>query len=696
MTTTLQSGRTTDVQPCMLKLPDGTMLILDGKNSMKRWDGVASSVETAGIAAPTVAPSVTTPTSGGASAGDYTCYYRYKDADGYVSSLSPAATVTAAASDKFSWTITSASDDRVTHVELWRSAVGVPNLIYLITTLNDGTTTYSDDTEADTDLLAKDLDEIQQVVGNDGSPVANRHTPPPSYTRSAVIHQTRAYYGGLLNYREGHAEVTNGSATVTIIGGTVTDVMDGWVFYAKGYTTEYVIDSVNTSANTLTLASNYGGTTSKFLQYGVRPPSNRRNLVHYSAPGEPESVFYDETDSTTQFAFAVRMQEDEDEIVHVGPSMHGYLYVAKRHHLYRINCSNCNPRVSANFQLVVRRGSVGVNCVAVAQDECYFLDTEGVYRVGTGGWEDISEPIRDVFRDAIHWERSPWFFAEVDKRRTVVKFFVCYGGERWPRHALVWNYVRSAWCPIETHWSLGGATLARLSGREVLLVGGEHESVWEMGGSQICDAKDDEALSGTITGATLLTLTDSSAAFTSSMVDLPICITGGTGKRQVRRITERISATKVRVDKPWIVTPDTTSTYLVGGIPWAWRGGIHELVETTERNRREYRLAFEPTENAASFDVRSYLNHSKTPVEGKQLSTQSNIVSFTPGSPDAVVNITRDLTHGESPGAVDFQYGGTSTSKGALSDRYSSIELRGFQGKDEVKIYDVKERGVGR
>lgn len=706
MATTLQSGRNVDVPPVIAKINDGTILILDGVNTMQRWDAVSSTTGDAGITAPSSAPTVGTPTTGGASAGDYTCYYRYKDSDGNVSSMSPPTTVTAAANDKFSWSgLTLSSQSRVSSIELWRSLVGVPNLVYLITTLNNtGTPTYADDTESDATLVADrdvNLREITQILASDFSPVANVFTPPPSYTRSMVIHQTRAYYGGNVDYRVGHASVTNSSTTVTLVGGTVTSVMADWYFYVEGQTAGYEVSSVNTGANTLTLATAYAGSTDAFAEYGLRPSPNKRNLVHYSEVGLPEAVFYDELTGdnvTQQYAFAMRLQDNGDDLVHVGPSMHGYLYVAQRNHLFRINCSNCNPRQGANFQLVARRGSVGHRAAVVAHDAVYFMDTEGVYRVvADGGDEDISTSIRDFFRgDRIHWNRSDWFFADVDKARTQVRFWVCLGTERWPRHALCWNYVLQTWSLEETHWALGAAALVRLQGRETLFVAGEHEQVWEYGG-QTCDAREDLAVTGTATAATQDSLTDSSASFSGSMLGLPVCVTSGTGKRQVRRIVGvESSGTRLRLKDPWIITPDTTSQYLVGGIPWSWKTGIYEYAETDREARRSHRLTWEPTDSVTSMDLRVYVDHDKTPVAANRVSSQGALVSIDEDSPDVEISLTRTQGDNESGGFVDVQWGGQSATGRITADRYSAAELRGFQGPSPVEVYEVRARGVTR
>ena len=71
--------------------PDGLLLIADGVSAVRRWDGLASSTETAGVIAPTTA--LTVLQSGkGPILGEYVAYSRFKDAKENVSNLSPIST----------------------------------------------------------------------------------------------------------------------------------------------------------------------------------------------------------------------------------------------------------------------------------------------------------------------------------------------------------------------------------------------------------------------------------------------------------------------------------------------------------------------------------------------------------------------------------------------------------------------------
>lgn len=75
---------------------------------------------------------------------------------------------------------------------------------------------------------------------------------------------------------------------------------------------------------------------------------------------------------------------------------------------------------------------------------------------------------------------------------------------------------------------------------------------------------------GTATSATAttLTLTGAFTAFTAeNLQDRVVWITGGTGIDQFRNIKNKVSNDTIEVDEAWDVTPDNTSTFLVGFDP---------------------------------------------------------------------------------------------------------------------------------
>jgi hypothetical protein len=202
--TTLATGLDTTAPYSWAKDRFGNVLLTNGTERGWWWNGdIAQSAENWGITAPAAAPTVAG--SGAAknlSAGEYTCAYRYKDAENQpiYSAISATATFTATAGQQCDWSalLTSPSEDRVSHTELWRSRADAPNVLYFIGTIADGgATTFTDDTLTDAQLLTNAVaDDTQRlvIIGAGGLQIARRQGVPPSDKGVVVNFQDRMFF----------------------------------------------------------------------------------------------------------------------------------------------------------------------------------------------------------------------------------------------------------------------------------------------------------------------------------------------------------------------------------------------------------------------------------------------------------------------------------------------------------------------
>lgn len=693
----LQTGRNPIYPPTFALTTEGVLLIADGINAAKRWDGLTSAVENAGITAPTAAPAITPATGGSATNGNYSCAYRYIDDDGQPSSFSPILDLTnVTAGYRFPWaSILVSSDSRVVSIQLWRTTPGDEDVFYLVATLaNSGTPTYSD-TLSDTALQANTALRRTNV---DGSVNADRFTPPPSDKADVNIHQERSWWSVDRVYSEGNVKVTSGSASVTGIGTAFTSAMVGRYLYVDGATVAYEIQAVG-SGTALTLTSNYAGSTNKFAMYGIRSAPNHRNLVMYSSLGEPEAVYFDDS-ASPPVGNAILLQEDLDEQT-AKASHAGSIYIFKRRHVYRVSCDNCDPTSSGGVYLVANRGCVNTRTLVRAGESLYVMDYEGIYVLDGGGLRaqgensNVSDPINDLWRSGINWSRADWFHAVHDTARSTVKFFVCLDGSRYPRHALAYNYRTQTWV-VEEYWQmLPAATQAVIAGPLQVLAGGEHNKIWRMNAQQL-DAPKTGTYTGTVTSATWQSLTDSSATFNSDLLGSHVCIISGRGKRQVRRIVS-VTSTTLRIKGSWDIEPDSTSSYLVGGIGWVWRGGIYRYARSSTEAARTLKLHYQPTTNAASLDLRFYVNHDTDPVNCSMDSTRHDgVVTTTADDPDVVIDLKGTRASGASASGYAIYPFDDAMETDAEVDRWISPEMRGFGSVDTLRIAGIILEGASQ
>lgn len=118
--------------------PDDSVYVLSGLARGLKWDRRAASAVAIGIDQPRIGPTMTTPTTGNSEAGVYQTGYRWLDRDLQPGSLSPLASTTAAAGDRFVYAAfqeaptTRISASHQGFVQLWRTAVDTSRVVYTV------------------------------------------------------------------------------------------------------------------------------------------------------------------------------------------------------------------------------------------------------------------------------------------------------------------------------------------------------------------------------------------------------------------------------------------------------------------------------------------------------------------------------------------------------------------------------------
>lgn len=685
--TTLESSRSVFWPPSYATDQWGNLYIVNGLDRGDIWNGVDATSKNLGVDDPVNAPTITPAGGGGATAGSYVFYYRFKTGDGRYSNISTGTTATLANNEKPNWSnIDGSADARVTHVELLRSTSGQSITLYLVTTLTIGTTTYTNDTQTDAQISAGTA---YPILNGDGTLNLNRFEPPPDKHSIASFYD-RFFYAGDVVYDEGHAAVTNSSASVTGVGTAWTSRMVGRKMYFAGDTTEYTISAVG-GATSITLTANFSGTTGLFTPYAIRAATSERNTIYYSRSLEPESVPATQT---------VRIQDDGDDITGLMP-LRNFLYVLENRHLYRLSMATQGACVCVVVQYAASRGCINNHCWAVAEGIGYLMDYEGIHMF-TDASQHISNPIQDLWRERkINFTSYKWFFASTDPAREIIRWHVCLGGDYLPQHAICYQWRQKVWWIEEFPWGMGGFALVNIGGALRPILGGQWTKWWKQDGSQ--DGPTARTIRGTCTAATALTLTDGSSDALipdAGVVGAPVALVKGRGKGQHRRIVS-VSSGVITVDRPWHVIPDTTSDYQIGAVPWRFKTGHYDFLENREQTRREFSVVFQPTADENSLDMRRYIDQADLPetfndsqLMGDGVSTMQDNKENLGGEADAYIEMKRAQTKGECSGYRNIRLDGWLNSRNQQA-RYIALECRGYQGPNSIVISEIQATGIG-
>lgn len=665
--------------------PTGVLLIASGMDPMMRWDGFQSQAVPAGILPPATAILLG---SGGDGfiTGTYTAYIRFVDSEGNFSNLSPISNeiVVENVSTINYFSLPSPTESKVVRRQILRNTAGQATTYYVDIDTTDLVSQTLTSQDLDTQLLVKTA---VPLLDSDGKIFANRYTVPPNHKGVLANHLGRMFALVDVEYSQGMVQVTRGTKTVTGVATEFTSVMAGRFLYVVGSDQSYEIASVDTAAQTLTLLANYTGLTDAFAVFTVRPAPAERKLVYYSEEGLAEAW---------PAVNALAVPEDGDDLT--GAMVKGsFIYFLEKRHIYRFTFQS-DPATDGFTFLSSLRGCINHRSWAIAEDTAYMLDEAGIHAFSGGqDSEPISTPIQDLFRrsDApyrVNWAASRWFHACTFPAFEVVYFFVALDGEYLPRHAIAYQYRTQRWWLDSFPFPVASSALGTLQGVRQAFLGSTARRILAMWQGTL-DGPDPAAgtVRGTVTAATLCTLTDSAAVFpTSGLVGFPVAITAGTGKGQSRIITA-VSGGTLTLALPWLAIPDTTSVYQLGGVEWTWNTGPYRWAIDETANTRRVEVIYEPTPTAATMDLRIFVDFNAVPLNmgTTRLSAADNHLGASKGSSDLVVDLSSTKPSGIVQTRLDNQ-------RETFTDgpRWVSIELRGFQGRDPLSIYEVTIDGA--
>jgi hypothetical protein len=480
---TLESGVSVWIPSCWCETQEGKVIRVNGLDRGSIWNGL-NELWDLGILAPTVAPTVSGPDYGveGSLDATYWLAYRYRDADGNVSSLSPLFELAVAAKAYFNWqTVPNSAESRVTQIELFRSTGDQADVLYRVATLTQPTASYnSGDNASDEVLRASDLNDILPILNADGTQHANRHDPPP-YSKSVCISfQDRFWYLVEAVYNEGH--ITISGTIVTGVETAFPDGLAGRYLWVDGLTEPLEIQSRDTLQQ-LTLVSAPPAPIINANPYAITGNNIDKNRVWFSSVNprtgkpEPESVCnqLDDNDEVIQ-QNALDIQDntaDPDAIT--GGFPHGStLWLMKQRHAYRLNFV-ADPAIDASVKLAISRGMLNQRCWAQLGGTVYLLDEYGPWWMDSQGAQEMAISIADYFRDSqIEWGMSRWFFVSVNQQERVVRFHVVLGSDSSdrPQTALCFAVDAQVWWVEKYPVELSGSCSINQGVRSQVLVGG--------------------------------------------------------------------------------------------------------------------------------------------------------------------------------------------------------------------------------
>ena len=698
MPTDLATGLSTFYPPVYAVTPQGVTEIVNGLDAVKRWDGLTAALENSGVEVLGVGTFTGTETGAGTIAnGTYQIAFRFLDDESQPGNLSALVecVVTGGPRQYINYTnIPSPTDTRTTQVQIFRSTAGQSRVLYLVATsastvASPTNTINNTDDDSDADLQTKTALPINFP---DGTINARRFGVPPAHVRTVIQHDERTFWGVPAFYSYGHAEVTNGSASVVIVGGTPTSAMIGRLFSVRGHATEYTISNV--SGQTVTLSAVYTGTTDWIAPYSIYPAKATWRRIYFGYPGEPESVNADD-------AWDVQADPSAESALTGLYSFNSFVYVTTQNNTFRWSFQ-FNPNTDGAMYPNYDRGMLNPRAYCRADNIIGVMDRMGIYLTGGGNVNPISEGIQDYFRQGIVWERKEWFHAAAYAEEETMRFFVCLDGSRYPKHALCLNYTTGEWWVEEYPWEVSSSLTMPIGGRKRLLLGAEHERISIYGDSPQDGMPEGSAGGGRYTVASALSysVTVSSPGWqvNADIIGTSIYIIKGRGRGQTRRIVNASKTTgRIDIKTPWTVQPDASSIVVVGGIRYLWRSDVLDMVASYPMSKKIEVMA-DPTEYDSNIALSVYRNNKDTPVASKGNAGNAAGGEILTGDTGWVFNVKQNQgtdANKEHDGVVWIGIDDGYNTRNPGEVRFLEVEVAGCTEREQVVLHSIDVSGAG-
>jgi hypothetical protein len=578
------------------------------------------------------------------------------------------------------------TDSRVTKRQILRNKDGNVNTFYI--DIEDETLSGTEFSSTKSD---DDLGEAVPLRAEDGTDLnIARHSEPPDFKSVVVHHYSRMFAGVDLDYSEGAVAVNaSDKRTMIGIGTTWTASMAGRNFYPLGAnnTKAYTISTVDTGAQRLTLSEDYAGDPEPYIEYSIRTEIAERSTIHYSEPDLSESWDRNKKMFLTEDPLAGRMTGLM--------SLNASLYILYQYRMYRLSYV-ATPAADGKIFLNAWRGCVNHRCWVSAEGFSYLLDEKGVYRYDGNSIEDLSDMIQPMFTGqhkwAINWLDTRYFHASHSPQHHTIRWFVCLQGFKYPYHALCYHYKHGRWWIEEYNSPISSSYTGEMDGKRQPFWGSTGRRVLAAGAAPL-DGVDASVggLNGTFDSATRLKASDNTRIFQSSVIGCPVVVTSGRGKGQVRKIVGVSQSYHLVVDRPWVIRPDNTSKYQIGGFLWKYKTGhMRWIMAPGTKSVRGVELVFEPNTEESQLTLRKYQDFSDSAEinDFDRTSEEGDGAATTSGLADVDIDMT------ESTGFVDQSFDSYQTIR-SKSNKFVRIELEGCPNTETHKLYEITIHGVG-
>lgn len=380
---------------------------------------------TAGIAPPTAAPTVGSPSGGDVTAGAKTIRYRYFNATtGYYSDPSPAVAYTAAGSEDIPLTTVASSDTKVTNI-IVEMTVSSGTAYFQAGLFANGTTCTVD--ISDTDLA------VQVAASTYAAPDGYGHGQPP-VARLLIEHRGRLFAWGAATITGATADVDNGSAAVDL--GADADQGHAYIGRVIRFNADNAVYTiVEGDGSNVVLNIPYAGMSDDPADFTITDPGE--DTLWWSRALFPEGW------NLTDWGYSV-IQGLNADLPSGMISYYNDLYCCGQRCIRRLTYE-VDPAVAEIFTVSTNLGTYNQQCLVRADGIAFGMGQAGIWLLDGTNPTHISDAIDEFLRDDKDDAFSSKYFGFYDSVERVVWWCYVQNGEEDCRRAVCYELDTKRW-----------------------------------------------------------------------------------------------------------------------------------------------------------------------------------------------------------------------------------------------------------
>lgn len=591
--------------------------LANGWNLMRRWDGRTATLETAGIAGPSLADGswapVPTTAVGAMTVGVHVFRYRYEDSrTGYVSDPSVRVEVeVVAGAERLTFPIAAApaATDKIV-----RSTDSKVDTIVLEATPVGGT----GDADDEFFVVARALNSASSIVADlEDSELETQFLPwppdghyPPPLTQFVLSHRDRLWLYGQVSHAVGTASFTTGlnlvpagstnpDWTTEAFGAASGESRTTWFIRRADEDRAYQVDFYDAGNARLVLKENFAGISGTDVAYVV---FSRSNVIWASTPGYPEGF--------VQLGFVNGPNGERAGDLTAAIGYLGGVQFFTESTTFKL-LFDSDPRVdSVILPVSSERGALSPRVVVNVEGVVYSMD-----KFGWTAWQGVvprhlSKSV-DAILDEVDFDLADRFHACWLPSTRAIRWWVCFEGEDYPKHYVQLDVDTGAWSQGEYLQGISESRLVKAPGGRGLRValGDENGHVW-YADQGTCDGVPAFLSHPTADGGATTT------AVSTTGVVLPTDGVGvrgaflhrrdGAGGGESRLVVDN-TFNLLTVDPPFSQAPAQGDVLWLGPIPAKLRSRTYLARSTAFKQRTGYlTLWLKPSTGARLLQVRVY------------------------------------------------------------------------------------------